>query len=93
MSEKAKKKCLKYCANCKYWYPYNEKNFEKFGECADGECRRYPACVPCMARINDMGIAIPEEFVKGTLLVSHPIVYAGDWCGEFKAMKNPRWAE
>ena len=91
MSKNKNNKCLEYCANCKHWYPYNENDFEKYGECADGECRRFPPSVPIISRISDMGIAIPEDLIKGTLMVNHPFVFAGDWCGEFKAMKNPRW--
>ena len=94
MSKKTDKaKCIKCCANCKYWYTYDEKKIEEFGDYAEGECRRFPPSIPCIRHINEMGIAVPENLVKGTLLVSHPFVYAGDWCGEFKAMKNPRWAE
>ena len=94
MSKKSDKiKCVKCCANCKYWYVYDEKKIEEFGDCTEGECRRFPPSIPCVSHINDMGIAVPEELIKGTILVNHPFVFAIDWCGEFKTMKNPRWAE
>lgn len=87
---KDKNKTPKHCANCKYWECYNEKEFEKFGECAEGECHRYPPNTINFERVNEMGIMVPET-VMNTPLLSHPFTFAMEWCGEFKAMKNPRW--
>jgi hypothetical protein len=92
------KKC---CANCEYWYVYDECEFEKHGFCAEGECRRYPPNVPVFDNVvknrkNETAYKIKELFlflVKGTVRMNNPFVFAGEWCGEFKLMKNPRWIE
>lgn len=89
---------MRYCANCEYWYVYNENELEKHGELAEGECRRYPPNVPIFDNINknknnEYAYKIKELFLfltKGTVRMSNPFVFAGEWCGEFKMMDNPR---
>lgn len=89
---KNKNNTPKHCSNCKYWECYNEKNFEKFGECTEGECHRYPPSTINFERVNEMGIMVPET-IMNTPLLSHPFTFASEWCGEFKPMKNPRWID
>ena len=87
---------MKYCCNCEYWYCYDESKIDRFGECAEGECRRYPPSIPIFdgsfneeKSVQDLIISL----IKGTPLMNHPFTFAGDWCGEFKMMSNPRWEE
>lgn len=86
------------CANCKYWYPYNEKKVDELGDGAEGECRRYPPSVPVIETDNPdknecslFDVYIP--LIMGTPLMTNPFSFAGEWCGEFKLMDNPRWIE
>lgn len=87
---------MKCCANCEHWYPYDESNLDEFGEVALGECRRYPPNVPVVEPSNcdwhpiaDLGICL----IRGTIAMSNPFTYAGEWCGEFRLMDEPRWTE
>lgn len=89
---KNKNKTLKYCANCKYWECYDEKEFEKYGEGVEGECHRYPPNTINFTKVNGVVTMIPE-MTKNTPLLSHPFTFAAEWCGEFKPMKNPRWTD
>lgn len=85
---KVRNKVKRCCANCEYWDCYKEDEFDKFGEVSDGECHRYPCNTHCIEEVN--GNIVLETF-KATALMTHPITFAGDWCGEFKRTKNPRW--
>lgn len=91
---------MKYCANCKHWYLLSENEIDKYGDSAEGECRRYPPNVPVVEGRDDSRnedvTNISDLFfwlVKGTMLMTYPIAYAGEWCGEFELMNNPRWTE
>lgn len=91
MGKNNKKMCIEACANCKYWYYYHdEKQFDKFGEVSEGECRRFPPSVPCIDSVTDLGIPVPE-LTKMTPLMTNPFTFAGGWCGEFKPAKKLRW--
>ena len=87
---------LRYCGNCDYWYCYKENEFEKFGAIAQGECRKYPPSIPVI-EMNEDEVCFTDLYVSlnnnGSLLLTHPLTFAEDWCGEFKPMKNPRWTE
>lgn len=86
---------LKCCANCKYWDCYEGKD-KKCNYTTDGECHRYPPNIPNFDNYGKDDYHVIElilDLVKGTPLVSHPITYAVDWCGEYKQMKNPRLIE
>ena len=85
-----KNKIEKHCANCKFWDCYNEDKFAKYGECTEGECHRYPPNTLNFNRVTELGI-MELETIRNTPLLSHPFTFAMEWCGEFKAMKNPRW--
>lgn len=87
---------MKCCANCEYWYLYDENKIDELGEVADGECRRYPPNVPIVEPSDESEYSIADILVcltKGTILMGNPFVYAGEWCGEFKLMDEPRWTE
>lgn len=88
---KKDKKCPKLCCNCKHWdIMYKEEDWEKEGELACGTCHRYPAHIPA-AFADDMHVTHLEEPFMGIVSVDHPVVFAFDWCGEFKKMKKPRY--
>lgn len=87
---------IKYCANCKHWYIYNESDMDKYGEGASGECRRYPPSVPNFAIEGNNNGDVPFDelciaLIKGTPLMSCPFTFADGACGEFRPMDNPRW--
>lgn len=86
---------MRYCANCEYWYLFNEKEIEKYGDSAEGECRRYPPNIPVFDNHDDFVniFNLQPLLVKGCILTTYPFAYAGEWCGEFKLMNNPRWTE
>ena len=85
------------CANCEYWYIYNEDDLNRLGEVADGECRRYPPNAPMIEtdKNDDMVYLADCRIVlnKGVMMMSNPFTFAGEWCGEFKMMDEPRWTE
>lgn len=86
---------LKCCANCKYWDCYEGKD-KKCDFTTDGECHRYPPSIPNFDNHKEDEYCVEDLIlclVKGTALVSCPITYATEWCGEFKKMKNPRFIE
>ena len=56
------------CFTCRYWDPYDKETKDML---ADGECRRYPPNVPT-----------PDEYVRNTPLMTYPITYGVEWCGE-----------
>lgn len=85
-----KNKVYKCCANCKYWECVSTE--KEITELSYGECHRYPPNVVNFAcRIDDCGSFDSVETIRNTPLVSCPYVFASEWCGEFKAMKHPRW--
>jgi len=57
------------CLNCKCWNPYDSEP----GTLSEGSCRRLPPSVP----VND-------EYVRETPLMSFPITYGEEWCGEWR---------
>ena len=57
------------CGNCKYWDPCATP-----GPLRSGECRRYPPNVP-----------VKGEWVDGARLMTQPMTYDEEWCGEWKA--------
>lgn len=85
-------KVPKQCANCKYWEPRENKKYDKYSECDDGECHRYPCNVPCIEQVTERNEVIPELIHMSTLM-THPFVFAADWCGEFDMMNKPRWID
>ena len=78
------------CANCRWWEPYKKR--ETVSELDEGECHRYPPNVPCVSRVNDFGIAV-YEIDRGSILVTYPVMFALEWCGEFNEMDEPRVKE
>lgn len=87
---------MRCCANCEHWYPYNEDELDKKNAIVEGECRRYPPNIPVfdnttedMCDIKDLILCL----TKGVVFVNYPFVFAEEWCGEFKLMKNPRWTK
>lgn len=83
---------LRMCANC-YWWDVSEKEFEKHDFLAEGFCHRYPPATPCVSHINSMGITVLEEPKYGMPLLSCPMTFGEEWCGEFKWAVNLRWTE
>lgn len=87
---------MKCCANCEYWYLYDEEKFNGAGF-GEGECRRYPPSVPnieCDNNKNSPRLAdLYIPLIRGTMLMSNPFTFAEEWCGEFKLMKTLRWTE
>lgn len=79
---------LKCCANCKYWYCYdNEK--DKMLSC--GECRRFPPNVPIFDSNGDSDINLNKTklcTIRGTAMMCCPFTYADEWCGEFSFDEN-----
>lgn len=73
------------CCDCRWWEPIDKGETTELSE---GYCHRYPPNVPCVAKVNDIGIAAFET-VRGTVLMSYPIVYAPEWCGEFHDADEP----
>lgn len=68
------------CCDCRFW---ETEAGPEFMELDEGECHRYPPNVPCISKVSDFGIAIPEV-VRGAVLTTYPITYALEWCGEFE---------
>lgn len=89
---------MRYCANCEYWYPYNEDKVVGLYGSNKGECRRYPPSVPVI-EVEDLEDEMPRivdvylSLIMGTPLMSNPFTFAEEWCGEFKLMDKPRWSE
>ena len=71
------------CMNCKYWDSYEAEKSPDNRMWCDGNCHRYPPCVPCIAGITDIGALVFEEPYKGLPLVDHPVTFGDNWCGEF----------
>ena len=74
------------CYKCRWWDPFDKGDIT---ELSDGDCRRYPPNVPCVNRVNDLGIAVPET-IRGAILMGYPITFAIEWCGEFQPLKRER---
>lgn len=74
------------CANCRWWDPRHE--YETITELDEGECHRYPPSIPCIAKVNDLGLATPEV-IRGSVFTTYPITYALEWCGEF--LRKESW--
>lgn len=81
---------MRCCANCDYWEPYGEH--DEVTELDDGDCRRYPPSVPCLRRVSELGIAEPET-ARNTVLMAYPVMFATEWCGEFRETASPRIRE
>lgn len=73
------------CCECRWWRPAKER--EHYTEIDDGECIRFPPMVPCINRVTDLGIAVPEV-LRGVVLTAYPIVYALEECGEFERKRG-----
>ena len=67
------------CCECQWWETKAEPEFMELDE---GECHRYPPNVPCINQVTNLGIAAPEV-IKGSVLMTYPVTYAFEWCGEF----------
>lgn len=81
---------MRCCANCEWWEPREER--EAVSELDDGECHRHPPSVPCVNRVNDLGIAVYDT-ARGSILMTYPVVFAMEWCGEFSDIPIPRVRE
>lgn len=75
---------MSYCCDCRWW---ENLDSGEVTELSEGCCHRYPPNVPCVARVNDIGVATPEV-VKGSVLTNYPINYAFEWCGEFSGKED-----
>lgn len=65
------------CAACKFWEPPTHQD-DLLEEDREGRCRRYPA-VLIGHDVEEKGLACQEAAHW-----AQPVMYAGDWCGEFK---------
>ena len=77
----------KTCAECEYWYCINNEELERYGELAEGECRRYPPSVPSFYNTYEDECKLTDLIVilsKGSQFMVYPSTFAGEWCGEFK---------
>ena len=68
------------CCECRWWRPREE--LEHYCELDDGECFRFPPFVPCVNKVTDFGVTVPEV-IRGTVLTTYPITNAEEFCGEF----------
>lgn len=78
------------CGNCQWWEPHDAKAVVT--ELRDGECARFPPSVPCISRVTDLGVAVPEV-VRGTVLMAQPTTYSVERCGEFRRATQSRMEE
>lgn len=69
------------CCECRWWRPREE--LDHYCEWDDGECVRFPPFVPCVSKVTDFGIAVPEV-AHGTVLTTYPTTGADEFCGEFE---------
>lgn len=81
---------IRCCANCKYWYCYDEEKFKKGYATVEGECHRFPPNVPNIY-YEGHGLIPSVETIRGTPLMSHPFTFTEEWCGEFSPIKNPKY--
>jgi len=59
------------CLNCRFWDPYDSN---PDNVClAQGDCRRFPPNVP-----------VVNEYDRGVQLMTHPMTFDEEWCGEWK---------
>lgn len=66
-----------YCITCKFWDAYDEEPDNV--PMAQGDCHRFPPSIP-----------IVDEEIKGVQLVTFPIMFDEEWCGEWKAREDGR---
>ena len=59
------------CLNCRFWLPLDES--QPPDPISEGECRRFPPSLPT-----------GEEDSRGLALVTYPMTFGDEWCGEWK---------